>query len=119
MWNGFYDIGFDTIDSLREFYIEALSLCDSSYVDIKRSGSFSRQRCDMLPIDYINNKLSLTTHNTVVNRYQYNGCADWVDKKCEIGSVTMVGDSYYLYLIFSIVVFDELVGKYKLVKKEF
>ena len=112
MWNGFYNT--NTLGtSLKEFYLEALALSDKSYVNVLQG--WSRVWSDMEPLHYINTYLGNTSHNVVVNRYQYNGCAEWADKLCEIGSNE---GSYYLYIILSIEKLEILVEKWKLTKKE-
>ena len=117
MWNGFYHIELDA-EKLKQFYVEALEVADKSYVDFKPTGKFRRERCEMTPMEYIENRLGITTHNIVVNRFEYNGCETWADKVAEIGSSTMSNDSYYLYLIMSVEKLNKLVEKWALTKKE-
>lgn len=117
MWNGFYNLEME-LPRLKEFFAEALSLSINSRVDVKLPGCFNRVKSDIPAIDYINNTLSLATHNVVVNRYVYNGCAAWADKQAEIGSSVIIGDSKYLFIYVTLEVLEQLVTKYGLTKKE-
>ena len=118
MWNGFYNVSLLDAAKLKEFYLEALEVSDDSCVQTIPSGSWTRQNSDMSPIDYINNILGTHTHNIAVDRFTYNGFADFRNMDGEVGSSTMSGGSYYLYLNMSVEKFNILIEKWGLTKKE-
>jgi len=117
MWNGFYTLSsIKDIDTLKQFFKDALEISTHARVDIKTHSSFRRERSDIKPIDYIENTLSLKDHNVCIDRIVYNGDYNPMQEEGEIGSSTMsLRDlAKYLFIYVGIEDLNKLVAKYNL-----
>jgi hypothetical protein len=116
-WNGFFDVShIEDLEKLKQIFRDALALSDSHHVDILKG--WKREEYEELSADdYIEKHISLSTHNVVIDRYEYNRHADWAEKKGEIGSSTFTTPSLYLFIYLSLDNLYNIVDKYKLPKR--
>lgn len=119
MWTGFYKLNnIKDLDTLKSFYRDALEMSMGSCVHIIPEGEYQRvNHPDLSPIDYIENHISLDTHNVAVNRFVQSGCQEWSEKICEIGSTVLIGTPLYLFIQVDFKSMEKLVKKYNLKKK--
>ena len=116
-WNGFFDVShIEDLETLKHLFRDALALSDSHHVDILK-GVVREAYGELSTEDYIENHISLNTHNVVIDRYEYNHHADWAEKKGEIGSSTFTSPSIYLFIYLSLDNLYKIVDKYKLPKR--
>lgn len=116
MWSGFYKLDHITdINILKELYQDALNVATSVYCDIKDI-HYKRIRDEHeTPENWIQKYLSLQTHNVIVNRYVYNGYADWAKPIGEIASCTTnLEFDKFLWIYVSLEDLDRLILKYDL-----
>jgi hypothetical protein len=119
MWNGFYSLStIKDIGELREFFHEALMYSTSHHVDWLPPGNFGRRETHptMSATEYIDNHITLNTHNVAIDRWVYNSHSDWARKEGEIGSSTLFGESIYLFIYLDLDKFHELIDKWNLPK---
>ena len=117
-WNGFYNLREIEKDkeTLLQFFREALSLSNGdSHVD-RLEGVRRVNHESLTPEEYIEKYISPATHNVAINRWEYNHRADWAEKRAEIGSSTLAGQSLYLFIYLDLESLEVLVEKYKLEK---
>lgn len=118
-WNGFFNLsGIKDIETLKQLYRDALAVADSYHVDILKG--WTRETYPELSAeDYIENYITLNTHNVVIDRFAYNRHAEWADQQGEIGSSTMgKSPDVFLFINLSLENLYEIVDKYKLSKKD-
>ena len=116
-WNGFFDVShIKDLEELKQLFRDALALSDSYHVDIL-NGVRRELYEELSAADYIENHISLSTHNVVIDRYEYNHQADWAEKKGEIGSSTFTSPSIFLFIYLSLDNLYKIVDKYKLPKR--
>ena len=124
-WNGFYKLDSLDKEQLVSLYQDALLIAKEARVDVKFKRSFSREASGMDPASFIQNYLTVESHNTVINRYVKNNCEEYAAVEGEVGSyyrkpdweLTTI-DAYYLYLILDLTEFNKLVLKHQLKRKE-
>ena len=110
----FYDLSKLPLETLKELFIEALSLSEKNYMNIIPKEKFIRVMYkELTPLEYINTKLTKQCHNVLINRWDYNNRAHWAEKICEVGSSTFI-DNLALYIYVSLENMELLVNKYKL-----
>jgi hypothetical protein len=114
-WNGFFDV--DVIKdgkTLKQLYRDALSLSYDHHVD--ELTSIQRKRTDKFTAEeFIEQKLSLNTHNVVIDRFTQGGYKEsW--KYGEIGCRLMDTVDYFLFIYVSYGDLYDLVEKYNLPK---
>jgi hypothetical protein len=118
MWNGFYSLAtIKDVNELRKFFHEALELSEKHNVDWLPPGIWRREtHPTMSATEYIDNHITLNTHNVAIDRWVYNSHADWAQKEGEIGSSTLVNESIYLFIYLELDKFYELINKWELNK---
>jgi hypothetical protein len=124
-WNGFYKLDSLDKEQLVALYQDALLVAKEARVDVKFKRSFSREASGMEPASFIQNYLTVESHNTVINRYVKNNCEEYAAVEGEVGSyyrkpdweLTTI-DAYYLYLVLDLTEFNKLVIKHQLKRKE-
>lgn len=118
-WNGFFNLSeIKDIETLKQLYRDALAVADSYHVDILKG--WRRERYDELSAeDYIENYITLNTHNVVIDRFTYNRQANWAEQQGEIGSSTLrKNPDIFLFIYLSLDNLYAIVDKYKLSKKQ-
>lgn len=116
-WNGFYDMScFKSINDLQDFYIDAINVADKVFIDyLDCNESWSRQTCDKFtPEEYVKRFIDFNTHNVCIDRKIYGDR----DTEGEIGSSTMRGKSYFIFIYLNRDEFDKIIKKYNLKPKQ-
>lgn len=118
MWNGQYFLESITDDNtLKKLYSDALELSYKSGCDIKNKSYTRVIDNSITPEEWVDNILTLKTHNVVFNRWVYHQYQIEDTKYGEIASCTMDLDyDKFLWIYVSLDDLEKLVKKYKLPK---
>lgn len=118
MWNGQYSLkSIIDVNILKQLYKDALELSYESRCDIKNDDYIRILDQTITPQEWIDNILTLKTHNVIFNRWIYHSYLT-MDTKCgEIGSCTMnLKYDKFLWIYVSLENLEILVEKYNLPK---
>lgn len=114
-WNGFFDVGvIKDEEILKQLYRDALSLSYDHHVD--ELTSIQRKKTNKFTAEeFIDQKLSLNTHNVVIDRFVQGGYNEsW--KYGEIGCRVISAIDFFLFIYVSYEDLYDLVEKYNLPK---
>lgn len=113
-WNGFFDLStIKDLEELKQLFRDCLELSSAAHVDILHS--FKRERYpDITPAEYIEEHITLGTHNVFIDRVAYSS---YGDREGEVGSSTFNSPSLFLFIYLSLGNLYEVADKYKLNKQ--
>ena len=113
--NGFFDLkNIKDEETLKQLFKDALSLSYDHHVD--ELVGFYRKKTDKLTAkEFIEQKLSLNTHNVVIDRFDSGGYSEF-RKYGEIGCRVMDAIDLFLFIYVSYDDLYDLVEKYNLPK---